>query len=432
MAGAKTIHIGDGTPTGSGTNLITIGSIAALANTTTIQGGNGSGAVSVQAASSGTISLGTSNSNVVTVGSTGSTSNITIGQSTDTQTIAIASGTTAAGKIQTVTIATAATSTGKALVTIGNTNDASSLTLQAGTANINLLTTGNVVVGTSDTTGTLLVLDTKTDYTNHANSSSEPTGVAGGMYYNSALGQFRCYEVDHWHDCLVSARTSFHYTTEFMSNKLDNGFKVDDSGAGGGTSEIAGVTGHPGILVLDTGTGGANSWVYGGTQSTNNTTILLGNGDYWRYETSTRIPTISTSGQRFTYVAGFNDNAGDAVDGCYFRTSDNINTGRWQGVCRNNSTETVCDTASTSTTQVAANTWYRLTVSVNAAGNSADFQVNGSTTNGSGRCQVASNIPTSTGRETDWANTIIKNVGTTSRTVNIDYVELEGQFGSSR
>src|SRR5690606_34212799 len=40
-------------------------------------------------------------------------------------------------------------------------------------------------------TGTLLVLDTKTD-------SGDPTGVNGGMYYNSDAGEFRFYENGAW------------------------------------------------------------------------------------------------------------------------------------------------------------------------------------------------------------------------------------------
>lgn len=50
---------------------------------------------------------------------------------------------------------------------------------------------------TGDTTGVLLVLDTKT-------SSGDPTGVNGGMYYNSNSGKFRCYENSAWKNCLNS------------------------------------------------------------------------------------------------------------------------------------------------------------------------------------------------------------------------------------
>jgi hypothetical protein len=73
--GAKVIHIGDGTPTG--TNTVTVGSIASTANVTTIQGGNGAGAISVQAAGSGTINIGNTNNNQLTLG--GSSSVVKLG-----------------------------------------------------------------------------------------------------------------------------------------------------------------------------------------------------------------------------------------------------------------------------------------------------------------------------------------------------------------
>ena len=63
---------------------------------------------------------------------------------------------------------------------------------------------GNISIGTADTTGTLLVLDTKTN-------AGDPTGVNGAMYYNSNSDTFRCYENDQWRNCvggLVYANTS--------------------------------------------------------------------------------------------------------------------------------------------------------------------------------------------------------------------------------
>ncbi len=56
---------------------------------------------------------------------------------------------------------------------------------------------GQLAVGTSDTTGTLLVLDTKTN-------SGDPSGVNGGLYYNSNAGKFRCYEAGSWANCITS------------------------------------------------------------------------------------------------------------------------------------------------------------------------------------------------------------------------------------
>jgi hypothetical protein len=52
---------------------------------------------------------------------------------------------------------------------------------------------------TSDTTGALLILDTKS-------SSGDPTGVNGGMYYNSNSAKLRCYENSSWQDCVSYRR----------------------------------------------------------------------------------------------------------------------------------------------------------------------------------------------------------------------------------
>jgi len=69
------------------------------------------------------------------------------------------------------------------------------LSTMAATFNGTLNVASTLTIGTSNTTGTLLVLDTKTD-------SGDPTGVNGGMYYNSNAGKFRCYEGGTWKDCI--------------------------------------------------------------------------------------------------------------------------------------------------------------------------------------------------------------------------------------
>jgi parallel beta-helix repeat protein len=56
---------------------------------------------------------------------------------------------------------------------------------------------GRIDIGVSNTTGTILVLDTKTDAT-------DPAGANGAMYYNSGMGNFRCYEAGAWKDCITA------------------------------------------------------------------------------------------------------------------------------------------------------------------------------------------------------------------------------------
>lgn len=117
---------------------------------------------------------------------------------------------------------TVALATGSAAqtVSIGSTHSTSSLTLSAGSGNalltvsagdILLQTTtsgsislapaavdgNNVTIGSVDAVGNLLVLDTKT-------TPGDPTGVNGGIYYNSSSGTARCYESNVWADCAVN------------------------------------------------------------------------------------------------------------------------------------------------------------------------------------------------------------------------------------
>lgn len=450
--GANVIAIGD-TQTGGSISLgaaMTSGTInvgGTGAQTGTIGIGTGTGAQTVNLATGAgakTVALGstTTGTTVTILASTGTGSgDINIGdQTTAAKRIDIGSVSNAGSS--TINIATAAADQD---ITMGSTASGSSLTLNAGTGNavlnatsgtvtIQTTTSGainikpvsadgtNIVLGTaSDNIGTLLVLDEK-------NAAGDPTGANGGMYYNSGLRVFRCYEGGYWRDCLATARTTYSYTVEMTSATGDHEFTFDNSG-GGDTDAGSGngATGHPGIVGLGTNAA-LNNWIYGGSR--NGTIIRLGNGDYWRYEAVTRIPTLSNGTNRFSDRLGFIDgvdegsNPEDMNDGCFFKYSDNVNSGRWQGVCMTSDTSSTCDTGIT----VAANTWYRLTLAVNSAGNSVDFM-----TDGTSRCQVTTNIPTGSSNVTGWGMAMNKDLGSgTSGDSHIDYISVEGQMGTSR
>jgi hypothetical protein len=72
-----------------------------------------------------------------------------------------------------------------------------------------------MTIGNGGTTGALLVLDTKTN-------SGDPSGVNGGMYYNSSLGTIRCYENGVWRNCggrdYMQASLEANQTTNISSN----------------------------------------------------------------------------------------------------------------------------------------------------------------------------------------------------------------------
>jgi fibronectin-binding autotransporter adhesin len=270
-----------------------------------------------------------------------------------------------------------------------------------------------------DDTGALLVLDGKT-------GSTDPSGALGAMYYNIGQGKFRCYEKNGWRDCMASARSEYHYIHEMIGTTTENNGGFYSSLGGlflGGV--VSGTTGHPGIVQLSTGTTSASGAAGFGANDTG-ASFLLGGGDYYKYEAMVRIPTLPTSGQNSVVRAGLYDgsSSGDGTDGCFFRYTNGTNSNRWQAICQNNATQSVCNSTSTP----AANTWYRLTIEVDSTGSAADFYVNGTNI-----CTVNSQIPTAAGRNVSTNLTIIKSVGTgTATTMDVDYSETLIQFGALR
>ncbi|MEK7594896.1 MAG: carbohydrate binding domain-containing protein, partial [Patescibacteria group bacterium] len=78
---------------------------------------------------------------------------------------------------------------------------------------------------TADSTGTILVLDTK-------NTSGDPTGVDGAMYYNSDSKSFRCYSNGAWRGCMsgvVFANTSVPGGNTFNNTTSETNFSSNYS-----------------------------------------------------------------------------------------------------------------------------------------------------------------------------------------------------------
>jgi hypothetical protein len=187
---------------------------------------------------------------------------------------------------------------------------------------------------------------------------------------------------------------------------------VSGTDAANSVTAVTNLADHPGVVEHQTGTTTTGRASY----TSNAGTLLIDNNYYWRFEALVRIPTLSDGTNTFMYRAGFVDsNSNEGSDGCYFRYTHSQASGQWQGVCRSNGTE-----STTSGTTVVANTWYRLTVIVNPAGNVAKFFVDG-TQIGS---NITTNIPTGAGRDTGYGSALNKSAGTTSRGVDIDYMEV--------
>lgn len=150
------------------------------------------------------------------------------------------------------------------------------------------------------------------------------------------------------------------------------------------------------------------------------------------YEAAVNPTLLSTSAERYQLVIGLFDTqtAANQVDGAYFLYDEGgVSTGsaasaNWQQVTVSNSTRTF----TTTSTAVAQATWTTLRIEINAAGNLVTFYINGTAT---GTTHNA-NIPTGTARATGMGILLIKSVGTTARTVDIDYIAFDEALTTSR
>ena len=184
VAGGKTINIGNGTPTGAGTNLISIGSTA-NASTTTIQGGTGSGAVSIQSGASGTLSVGTTvQTSTLNLGNTSASSTTLINGGTGLSAISLQAG--AGG---TITIGTSGSTANATTVNIANTTGAAIQTVNIGSnsnvANVTNIQGGNgtaAIALTPQTTGTIVIgaAGGSGSITLGSSSTTQTTIIGGG------------------------------------------------------------------------------------------------------------------------------------------------------------------------------------------------------------------------------------------------------------
>lgn len=125
------------------------------------------------------------------------------------------------------------------------------------------------------------------------------------------------------------------------------------------------------------------------------------------------IPTLSDATDRFTAsfaIENTPSNTSNNNNSVYIRYSDNINSGKWLGVVRNNSgTETTVDLGIT----VAAATVYKLEIFVNKQLSEVLFYINGVYSG-----HLTTGMPT-TGTSVGPRVLILKSAGTTARTVNL-------------
>jgi hypothetical protein len=134
------------------------------------------------------------------------------------------------------------------------------------------------------------------------------------------------------------------------------------------------------------------------------------------------IPTLSDGTDTFTVYVGLgSDTTGaDHVNGIYFRYSHGLSSGNWERCTASASSRTQQSTG----ISVAAATWYRLGLRVNAAGSSVDFLIDGAAAG-----TITTNIPT-VGFGPHFS--IVKSAGTTTRVLRMDYYQFRKAFTTAR
>ena len=194
------------------------------------------------------------------------------------------------------------------------------------------------------------------------------------------------------------------------------------SGVGATTSIAAALSSgdnRNGVIVFSTGitAGGAAGAASGSLSSINFANIPV--GGYEEFGACFKLPAVSDPVQSFQIVAGFGDSASGLVpvDGAYISIGGGT-TGFQSNTSSNNTI-----TSSDSLLTTVANTYYviRIIVSNIAGSLSASYFVNGTQLG----TAVTTNIPSGAGREMGIQFGIAKILGTTPRTVELDWIYYE-------
>lgn len=211
-----------------------------------------------------------------------------------------------------------------------------------------------------------------------------------------------------------------HWEEDFELNAITDSAFTNTANAGGGAGQgFTFVTtglgaGQVGVGSLDLGTGTtARSTIHKGGLS-----VFFGGGVHV-FETYIYIPVLSTVTDEYILYTGFADvsGSGDMNDGAYFKY-DRLTSVNWQMCTANGGAGN--RTATASSTAVAATTWTKLRIEVNAAGTRVDYFINDVNIG-----NVTTNIPTTVARVTSALMKAEKSAGTTATSVLVDWIQRD-------
>ena len=176
---------------------------------------------------------------------------------------------------------------------------------------------------------------------------------------------------------------------------------------------------HQCMLTLETGTTTTGESTTISRRSSSANVLLLSGGESLTW--LVYLSNLSTTAEEYTARAGFCDSTDyttDCTDGAYFEYHDTTAaaTPNWAIKTASNTTRTSADC----TIAVTATTWHALTVTLTDSTHAA-FTVDGVQCTNS---PITTNIPTGAGRYTGIMSGIVKNAGTTNRTISMDAMEF--------
>lgn len=219
---------------------------------------------------------------------------------------------------------------------------------------------------------------------------------------------------------LVLGRRRVTWFNDFLAVTTPNPLPIVSSGTGAtSAAQAIAATNRPGVIRSTTGTTATGR----SSLLTAVTSVALGAG-VTIVEAAVNVTTLSDVTNRFQLVVGMLDTqtAANQVDAVAFVYDEGgVSTGssasaNWQCVCVANSVRTW----STTSVPVSAGSWVKLRIEINAAGTSVTFFINDASV-----ATIAANIPTGTARALGFGWLLIKSLGTTARTVDLDYIGFD-------
>jgi hypothetical protein len=178
-----------------------------------------------------------------------------------------------------------------------------------------------------------------------------------------------------------------------------------------------------GVWALETGTTSTGRSALFSGRAAAGAALMLGQG-VTKIKTKIKLPTLSTSGDRYKIIFGF---VGDCTtstvtDGVYFdyNEASSIN---WRMCTSNDTTRTETPSA----VVVANNQWIRLEIIIDDNASLVSYVLNGSTIG-----TVTTNIPSDVGDAVSPILGIWKSAGSSNRTIQTDYVAMSTELTSPR